>query len=138
LEYDRLLHQLKTLEAAHPELITPDSPTQRVGDAPIPELSSVVHRVPMMSMDNTYSLEELQKFGERTAKLLPGEEIAWDVELKIDGVAISIFYENGQLVQAATRGDGQVGDDVTHNIRTIGDIPLRLAGHDVPPAVEVR
>src|SRR5690349_15008572 len=80
LEYDRLLNQLKTLEAAHPELITPDSPTQRVGDAPIPELNSVVHRIPMMSMDNTYSLEELQKYGERIAKLLSGEEVGWDVE----------------------------------------------------------
>lgn len=138
LEYDRLLSRLKELEAAHPELVTADSPTQRVGDAPIPELNSVVHRIPMMSMDNTYSLEELQKYGERTAKLLPGEEIAWDVELKIDGVAISITYENGLLVQAATRGDGQVGDDVTHNIRTISDIPLRLAGDHPPPVVEVR
>ena len=86
----------------------------------------------MMSMDNTYSLEELQKYGERTAKLLPGEEIAWVVELKIDGVAVSITYENGLLVQAATRGDGQAGDDITHNIRTIGDVPLRLAGDDLP------
>ena len=138
LEYDRLLNRLKELEAARPELVTPDSPTQRVGDAPIPELNSVVHRIPMMSMDNTYSLEELQKYGERTAKLLPGEEVAWDVELKIDGVAVSLTYENGVLVQGATRGDGQVGDDVTHNIRTIGDVPLRLTGDNVPPVVEVR
>lgn len=138
LEYDRLLKKLKELEAAHPELVTPDSPTQRVGDAPIPELNSVVHRIPMMSMDNTYSLEELQQYGERIAKLLPGEEVGWDVELKIDGVAISIVYENGLLVQAATRGDGQTGDDVTHNIRTIADIPLRLAGDEIPPVVEVR
>lgn len=138
LEYDRLLNRLKELEAARPELVTPDSPTQRVGDAPIPELTSVVHRIPMMSMDNTYSLEELQRYGERTAKLLPGEEVAWDVELKIDGVAVSLVYENGLLLQGATRGDGQVGDDVTHNIRTIGDIPLRLAGENVPPVVEVR
>jgi DNA ligase (NAD+) len=138
LDYDRLLKRLKDLEGAHPELVTPDSPTQRVGDAPIPELNPVVHRIPMMSMDNTYSLDELQKYGERTAKLLSGEEIAWDVELKIDGVAISITYENGRLVQAATRGDGQVGDDVTHNVRTIGDVPLRLLGDDVPAVVEIR
>jgi DNA ligase (NAD+) len=138
LEYDRLFNRLKELEATHPELVTPDSPTQRIGDAPIPELNSVVHRIPMKSMDNTYSLDELQKYGDRTAKLLAGEEVAWDVELKIDGVAVSLTYENGLLVQGATRGDGQVGDDVTHNIRTIGDVPLRLAGDNLPPVLEVR
>src|SRR6188474_322256 len=93
LEYDKLLSRLKELEAARPELVTPDSPTQRVGGAPVESLSAVAHRVPMLSMDNTYSAEELRKFGERTAKLLPGEEIAWVVELKIDGVAVAITYE---------------------------------------------
>lgn len=138
LQYDRLLADLKALEAAHPELVTADSPTQRIGDAPVSELNSVRHRVPMMSIDNTYSLEELQKYGARTAKLLPGQEIEWVVELKIDGVAVALTYENGLLVRGATRGDGTTGDDITHNVRTVVDVPLRLSGGGVPPLVEVR
>jgi DNA ligase (NAD+) len=138
LEYDKLVNSLKELEAAHPEFITSDSPTQRVGGEPISELGNVRHRVPMLSMDNTYSVEELEKFGERTAKLLPGEEIAWVVELKIDGVAIALTYEDGVFVQGATRGDGQVGDDITHNLRTVKGVPLRLLGDEVPPTVEIR
>jgi DNA ligase (NAD+) len=138
LEYDKLLARLKELEAAHPELITPDSPTQRVGDAPVPELNQVRHRVPMLSMDNTYNVEELQKYGARTAKLLSGEEVAWVVELKVDGVAVSLTYENGMLHHGATRGDGVVGDDITHNLRTVRGVPLRLSGTDVPPSVEIR
>ena len=137
-DYDRLMQRLQELEAARPELVTPDSPTQRVGGEPLTGLAPVVHRIPMMSMDNTYSLEELQRFGERTAKLLPGEEIAWTVELKIDGVAVAIMYENGLLLRGATRGDGQTGDDVTHNIRTVMGVPLRLSDVDVPPLVEIR
>jgi DNA ligase (NAD+) len=137
LEYDRLLERLKALEAEHPELITPDSPTQRVGGAPVPELNPVAHRVPMMSIDNTYSVDELRAYGARIAKLLPGEKIGWVVELKIDGVAVSVTYENGILVQAATRGDGRTGDDITHNMRTVVDCPLRLSG-DPPPVLEVR
>ncbi|MBI1246950.1 NAD-dependent DNA ligase LigA [bacterium] len=138
LEYDRLLNQLKDLEAKHPDLITPDSPTQRIGDAPVPNLEQFEHRVPMLSIDNTYSLEDLQKYGERITKLLPDEKIAWVVELKIDGVAVSILYENGVLTRALTRGNGTVGDDITHNVRTIGDVPLRLSGADIPPVLEVR
>jgi DNA ligase (NAD+) len=138
LQYDRLLERLQSLEAAHPELLTPDSPTQRVGGEPIDELVSVAHRIPMMSMDNTYSREELERYGERTLKLLGGEPVAWVVELKIDGVAVALTYENGALVCGATRGDGQTGDDVTHNLRTVGGVPLRLAGDDVPPIVEIR
>lgn len=138
LEYDKLLKELRKLEAAHPELITPDSPTQRVGGEPVSELTHVRHRVPMLSMDNTYSLEELEKYGERTAKLLAGEEVAWVVELKIDGVAVSITYENGVLAQGATRGDGTVGDDITHNLRTVTGVPLRLSGKGVPLSLEVR
>ena len=138
LEYDRLMNRLKELEAAHPEQITQDSPTQRVGGAPVDGLTSVAHRVPMLSMDNTYSLEDLERFGERTTRLLDGEEIVWVVELKIDGVAVAITYENGQLVRGATRGDGRTGDDITHNIRTVQGVPLRLTGADVPAAVEVR
>jgi DNA ligase (NAD+) len=138
LEYDRLLARLKHLEAEHPELVTPDSPTQRLGDRPVASLRPVQHRVPMLSIDNTYSIDDLKKFGERTAKLLPGEPIEWVVELKIDGVAVSLWYEDGRLVYGATRGNGRVGDDVTHNVRTIKDVPLRLLGSDVPRALELR
>jgi DNA ligase (NAD+) len=138
LEYDRLVHRLKELEAKHPELITPDSPTQRVGEEPVEGLEQVAHRVPMLSIDNTYSIEDLKKFGDRTAKLLPGEKIQWVVELKIDGVAVSLIYENGVLARGVTRGNGRVGDDVTHNIRTIASVPLRLIGKNVPAVLEVR
>lgn len=138
LEYDRLMQRLKELEAKHPELVTPDSPTQRVGDQPVSGLRPITHRVPMLSIENTYSVEELKAFGARTAKLLPGEKIEWVVELKIDGVAVSLMYEHGVLVYGATRGNGTVGDDVTHNIRTIRDVPLRLRGQSVPRALEVR
>lgn len=138
LEYDRLLEELRALELAHPELITPDSPTQRVGADTVDDLLKVAHRVPMLSIENTYSLEELRKYFERTAKLLAGETLEWSVELKIDGVAASIVYERGALVRAVTRGDGRVGDDVTHNVRTIHDVPLRLTTNDPPPFLEVR
>ena len=138
LQYDRLMDRLKELEAAHPELITPDSPTQRVGDQPVEELQQFEHRVPMLSIDNTYSLAELRNYGLRVAKLLPSETIEWVVELKVDGVAVSITYENGLLVRGLTRGNGRVGDDVTHNLRTIEDVPLRLLGDDEPPVLEVR
>jgi len=137
-EYDRLIDRLKVLEAANPALITPDSPTQRIGDQPIDSLAEIEHRVPMMSIDNSYDLEELRRFGERTAKALPGEVVEWVVELKIDGVAVSIRYEDGLLVQGATRGNGRIGDDVTHNLRTIPDCPLRLSGRRVPRVLEVR
>ncbi|MEX0611846.1 MAG: NAD-dependent DNA ligase LigA [Pirellulales bacterium] len=138
LEYDKLLARLKELEATHPELVTPDSPTQRIADQPVAELGHVRHRVPMLSMDNTYSVEELRRYGERTAKLLPGEETEWVVELKVDGVAVALTYEDGLLVRGATRGDGYVGDDITHNLRTVRGVPLRLGGKDVPPSVEIR
>jgi DNA ligase (NAD+) len=138
LDYDRLLRRLQDLEAAHPDLVTPDSPTQRVGGAPISGLRPLAHRVPMLSMDNTYSLEELQAYGERTARLLPGDEIAWDVELKIDGVAVAITYEHGLFAYGATRGDGTTGDDITHNLRTVRGVPQRLSGNDWPAVLEVR
>src|SRR5262245_1016073 len=137
-EYDQLMNQLKKLEADHPDLVTPDSPTQRVGDQPVEGLPHVEHRVPMLSIDNTYSIEELREYGKRMGKLLPGEEIAWVVELKVDGVAVSLLYENGRLKQGATRGNGQIGDDITHNIRTVGGVPLRLHGKELPPELEVR
>ena len=138
LEYDRLLEHLRALETRRPDLIRLDSPTQRIGDQPVDHLPSVEHRVPMMSIDNTYSLDELRKYGQRIEKLLPGEEVAWVVELKIDGVAISLLYEQGVLVRGATRGNGRVGDDITHNVRTLLDVPLRLTGTDLPPVLEVR
>ncbi len=137
-QYDRLLERLEALEAEHPELVTSDSPTQRVGERPVEELASVPHRLPMLSIDNTYSIEELKRFGERTAKLLGGEPIEWVVELKVDGVAVSLLYEEGRLVRGVTRGDGRIGDDVTHNIRTIRDVPLHVPGEGVPPVLEVR
>ncbi|MGE0756153.1 MAG: NAD-dependent DNA ligase LigA [Pirellulaceae bacterium] len=138
LEYDRLVRELVELEAAHPELRDPDSPTQRVGDQPVDYLPSVPHRLPMMSIDNTYSVDELRSWAARTMKLLPAETLEWVVELKIDGVAVSLVYEDGLLVRGVTRGNGQVGDDITHNIRTIHDVPLRLKGQDVPRVLEVR
>jgi DNA ligase (NAD+) len=138
LQYDRLVDRLKKLESEHPELVTPDSPTQRVGDQPVESLMQVEHRVPMLSIDNTYSLDELREFGRRTSRLLGDEPIEWVVELKIDGVAVAVIYEDGALVRALTRGNGVVGDDITHNIRTIADVPLRLSGQQIPPVLEVR
>ncbi len=138
LQYDRLVERLKTLEAAHPDLVTLDSPSQRVGEQPVEGLEPLEHRVPMLSIDNTYSLDELQRYGDRVAKLLPGEAVEWVVELKVDGVAVSLIYEDGRLTHGVTRGNGRVGDDITHNVRTIKDIPLRLLGKSVPPVLEVR
>ena len=140
LDYDRLQHELKQLELAHPQLITPDSPSQRVGEEIVGDLQQVKHRLPMLSIDNTYSLEELASFFTRVQKTLHAEgqeQIEWVLELKIDGVAAAVVYEDGVLVRAITRGNGQVGDDITHNIRTIGDIPLRLSGKP-PQLLEVR
>jgi DNA ligase (NAD+) len=137
-QYDRLMQRLKQLEAAHPELITPDSPTQRIGDQPVEHLEQVAHRVPMLSIENTYNVDELREFGRRTERLLDGEAVEWVVELKIDGVAIALIYEDGRLVRALTRGNGVLGDDITHNARTVSDVPLRLWGDDVPAVLEVR
>jgi len=136
-QYDKLFAELKSLEEQHPQLITPDSPTQRVSERPIEGFASVRHAVPMLSMDNTYNAEELRAFDERVAKGLESKDYDYVVELKIDGLAVSLRYEKGILVLGATRGDGTKGDDVTHNIRTIKAIPLRLTG-DVPDVLEVR
>ena len=138
LEYDRLLEELRSLETQHPELLTPDSPTQRIGDEPVEHLVQVEHSVPMLSIDNTYSREELKAYFDRTEKLLPGESIEWVMEYKIDGVAASIRYQAGELVMGLTRGHGGVGDDITHNIRTVRDLPLRISGPSLPPILEVR
>ncbi|WP_153557144.1 NAD-dependent DNA ligase LigA [Roseimaritima sediminicola] len=137
-QYDALLDELKQLEAAHPELVTADSPTRRLGDAPVPHLDQVPHRLPMLSIDNTYSLDELAAYFERTTKSLDGEAIQWVMEYKIDGVAASLIYEDGHLVRAVTRGNGKVGDDITHNLRTVGGVPLRLHGERMPAVLEVR
>lgn len=137
-EFDQLLDELKKLEEKHPDLVTPDSPTQRVGGQPIDQFTTVRHRVPMLSIDNTYSADELREFDKTSRKLLGGEEITYVVELKIDGVAMSLTYEEGALTVGATRGDGERGDDVTHNLRTIADVPLRLHTRTPPKLFEVR
>ena len=121
-EYDRLMQELIDLEKAHPDLVTPDSPTQRVGGDVQTELKPVRHAVPMMSIDNTYSEAEIRAFDERVRKSLGGEQPAYVLEPKIDGTSISLRYENGRLVLGATRGRGNVGDDVTVNARTIRSI----------------
>jgi DNA ligase (NAD+) len=141
-EYDRLMHELIDLEQQHPDLITLDSPTQRVGGDVQTELKSVRHAVPMMSIDNTYSEEELRAFDERVRKGLGGAQPDYVLEPKIDGTSISLRYENGHLVLGATRGRGNVGDDVTVNARTIRAIPLtlRTSGTTIapPPILEIR
>jgi len=141
-DYDRLVDELRDLEVKHPELVTPDSPTQRVGDEPVPELQPVRHRVPMMSIDNTYGADDLAAWGKRVEKLLADaghtEPVEWVLELKIDGVAMSLTYGSGRLALAATRGNGVTGDDVTHNVRTIHGVPLVLALSAPPESIEVR
>jgi DNA ligase (NAD+) len=137
-EFDKLLEELKDIETKHPELITPDSPTQRVGGQPIERFKSVRHRQPMLSIDNTYSADELREFDRRVRKLVTGEAATYVVELKIDGVAINLTYEDGKLTVGATRGDGEMGDDVTHNLKTIRGLPLTLRAKTSPPMVEVR
>lgn len=140
-EYDKLMHRLIRLEKAHPELIAPDSPTQRVAGKPIEAFPTVAHIIPMMSMDNTYSHQELVEFDKRVRKNLPDEKVEYVVELKIDGVSVSLLYENGKLVRGATRGDGVNGDDITPNIKTIRSIPLNLltVSQPKPPSIlEVR
>ncbi len=137
-EYDRLLRRLQEIEARFPDLVTPDSPTQRVGAAPRTEFGEVRHRVPMLSLNNAFSDEEVRAWDQRCRETLGVERILYHVEPKFDGLAISIVYENGVYAQAATRGDGTVGEDVTENVRTIRSVPLRLRGGDVPPLLEVR
>jgi DNA ligase (NAD+) len=135
-EYDRLYRELLDLEQAHPELPTADSPSQRVGGAPLPHFTSVAHAIPMQSLDNTYSATELEAFVDRIQKALEGEKLGFVIEPKIDGVAVSIRYEKGKFVQGLTRGDGQWGDDVTENLRTIRKLPLEIKNH--APVLEVR
>jgi DNA ligase (NAD+) len=136
-DYDRLYTELLELEREFPPLITPDSPTQRVGGKPLRSFSQVTHRLPMLSLDNTYSEKEVADFYARITRLLPNEKIPVVIEPKADGVAVSLMYENGKLRYAATRGDGVVGDDITQNIKTIRSVPERLRGTP-PKALEVR
>ena len=136
-EYDRLYAELVDLETRFPQLMTPNSPTQRVGGKPLQAFAQIEHRVPMLSLDNTYSEEEVANFYARITRLLPNEKIPVVVEPKVDGVAVSLLYENGKLKYAATRGDGLVGDDITQNIRTIRSVPERLRGA-APRILEVR
>src|SRR5262245_52665629 len=125
-QYDRLYHELIDLEKQFPELVTPDSPTQRVGGEPLKAFKPVQHLVPMLSLDNTYSQTEVREFVARIQRLLPREQLDWIVEPKVDGVAINLRYEQGALTVGATRGDGTTGDDVTANLKTIRSLPLQL------------
>src|SRR6266487_4003653 len=136
-EYDRLYQELVALEARFPQLVSPDSPTQQVGGKPLQAFPQIPHRVPMLSLDNTYSEKEVASFYARIMRLLPNEKIPVVIEPKVDGVAVSLLYENGRLRHAATRGDGSVGDDITQNIKTIRSIPHHLRG-TAPKVFEVR
>ncbi len=136
--YDRLMRELQELETAHPELVAPDSPTQRVSERPLPGFTHVRHAVPMLSIDNTYSPGELREFDARLRRLLPDEPYEFVVDPKIDGVAVTLRYEDGSLVLGATRGDGETGDDITQNLKTIRSVPLRLRERGWPRVLEVR
>ncbi|WP_455268799.1 NAD-dependent DNA ligase LigA [Rahnella aceris] len=138
-EYDRLMRELRELETAHPELVTADSPTQRVGAAPLSAFEQVRHRVPMLSLDNVFDEESYLAFYKRVQdRPKTAEALTFCCELKLDGLAVSLLYENGELVQAATRGDGTTGENITANVRTIRAIPLRLHGDNIPERLEVR
>ncbi|MCW8882442.1 MAG: NAD-dependent DNA ligase LigA, partial [Sedimenticola sp.] len=138
-EYDRLLRELQDLESQYPDLVTSESPTQRVGALPLDGFGEVTHRVPMLSLDNAFTDQEMQDFDRRVRERLDySEAVLYAAEPKLDGLAISLRYEGGVLVQAATRGDGSKGEDVTLNVRTIPSVPLRLIGDDWPEVLEVR
>ncbi|MDH3431833.1 MAG: NAD-dependent DNA ligase LigA [Gammaproteobacteria bacterium] len=142
VEYDRLMRQLQALEQEYPELVTDDSPTQRVGDVPISAFGTVQHQVPMLSLDNAFSPDELREFHRRVTQRLEiegeGDWLAYAAEPKLDGAAVSLLYEDGTLRRGATRGDGTTGEDITHNVRTIDAVPLRLIGQGYPSILEVR
>ena len=137
-EFDALFDELTALEAAHPEFITPDSPSQRVGAAPLAEFAAVTHEVAMLSLEKTATPTELEDWANRCRTRLGEESMAFCCEPKIDGVAVALIYGEGRLTLAATRGDGQTGEDITANVRTIPAVPLRLRGDDIPPRFEVR
>lgn len=137
-EFDKLMRELTELEEAFPEFKTPDSPTMRVGGQPLKEFKTVRHTIPMMSLDNTYSYDELREFDKRVKKTLARERVDYFVEEKIDGVSISLTYRGGLFALGATRGDGKSGDDVTENLKTIREIPLKIHGAKIPELLEVR
>ena len=137
-QYDALERELRELETQFPDLVAPDSPTQRVGERPSEEFPTFAHRAPMLSLDNTYSEDELREFEERIFRLVGRREMAYVAELKIDGLSLALHYEDGRLVRGVTRGDGLRGDDVTPNVRAIRSIPLVLVGTGVPQALEAR
>lgn len=138
-EYDRLMQRLQALETAHPALVTPDSPTQRVGAQPLTQFAQVAHTVPMLSLDNAFSEQDLRDFDRRVRERLGVDgAVEYNCEPKLDGIAVSLRYEHGLLVSAATRGDGATGEDITANIRTIPSVPLRLLGDGAPAVLEVR
>ena len=138
-EYDVLYDELKRLEEQFPALATPDSPTQRVGGAPLKEFKSVRHRLPMQSLDKTETPRELDNFEKRIRDELPGERIEYVIEPKIDGVSVSVLFEDGLFTRGVTRGDGSTGDDITANLKTIRDVPLRLKTKGRPPSLlEIR
>lgn len=137
-DYDAAMRRLQALEEAHPHLRVPTSPTQRVGSAPLAAFESVTHRRPMLSLDNAFSEDDLNDFHRRVSERLKVDDVAYCCEPKLDGVAVSIVYEQGELVLAATRGDGSTGENVTANIRTVQNVPLKLAGQGVPAYLEVR
>lgn len=140
-EYDQLMQKLLDLEAKYPQLVTDDSPSQRVGAEPLPEFDQVQHEVPMLSLSNGFSDEDIENFNRRISEGLDLETsavIEYVAEPKLDGVAVSILYEHGILKRAATRGDGKIGEDITANVKTIGSVPLRLSGSNIPPILEVR
>ena len=138
VEFDKLLRELQALEADYPALVTPDSPTQRVGAAPLAAFGEVKHELPMLSLENAFSEEEVRDFDRRVRDGLKVDVVTYSAEPKMDGLAISLLYESGVLTSAATRGDGYTGEDVTQNVRTIRAVPLRLAGADYPQRIEVR
>jgi len=137
-EFDRLLNRLEEIEKEHPEWVTPSSPTQRVGEQPTKGFQSVEHSVPMLSLANTYSKEDIQDFIKRVQKLEGGRETSFCCELKMDGIAVTCIYEEGIFIKGITRGNGKKGDDITTNLRTIQSLPLKLYGKDVPNRLEVR
>ena len=138
IEYDRLFRELQSLEKKHPKLITSDSPTQRIGAKPLKEFGEVKHKLPMLSLDNAFDGQEVTDFDRRIREKLNLDEIEYMAEPKLDGLAVSLLYEEGLLIRAATRGDGMTGEDISQNVRTIPSIPLRLMGKKFPKVLEVR
>lgn len=137
-EYDRLFRCLKTLEASHPQYLSPESPTQRVGSSPLQSFKQVAHQLPMLSLDNAFSESDFAAFDKRLREVLQVDVVQFCCEPKLDGIAVSLIYEKGRLVRAATRGDGRVGEDITLNVRTVNSVPLKLIGSSYPSLIEVR